>query len=117
MTHDEHRCYVLEITGTLPPGSRHVSHVVEYLQNLETEWEEIAAAVDHFIIDCSRLVYQFGDALASLWLLPIARGISSCAIIAQGETRTALENLVRMSIPVPVVASIEEALTSPRKFF
>ncbi len=90
----------VSLSGRLPEGSagnQDVDTVLKAVKRAIAEHE-----LKEAIVDCRMLQYTFGDSLGSIWLTLRRAGID-CEIIATGQTRLAIEQLMEVSIRVPVV--------------
>lgn len=101
--------YVARISGKLPHGSSGNSLVNEWVQRIEGELPRASGKEVGLVLDLTGLAYEWGDSLASLWLAPMSRNVS-CVVVARGSTRTAIEELTKLSLPVDVVGQVREAL-------
>ncbi len=90
----------LTLSGTCPVGSKQNDSMAKVVGELERLQE--SSGFESLTIDCKALDYSGGDAIASIWLTMIQRGVR-CEIMASGKTRAALESLMAMSISVPIV--------------
>jgi hypothetical protein len=61
------------------------------------------------VFDFRRLEYTYGNSIGMLWVGYAARG-TPVVIVAEGPVKAGLEGLIKVSLPVPVIQTEEEAL-------
>lgn len=98
---------LFSLSGTLAAGSEGNVDVSRARSALDSA----AVEIDTVVFDLTNLKYEWGDALGTLWLACLRRRIP-VTIVAHGNTRIAVQNLVKLSIPVVIVDSVDEALAS-----
>lgn len=107
---------VAKLSGAFPEGSmgnedaeRCSAIVAEFVRKLTESGRRAGLA-----IDCLELDYRWGDYLGSIWVSHWANDIP-CAIVAGGETREAIEGLLRLGTPINVSGSLSEGMEHLRR--
>ena len=89
----------VRLRGQLLPGSDQNSVIETVVKDLRAALETSSAS--ELVVDCSDLIYSYGDAIASLWLVGLQHKLR-CRIRATGATRESLAELMKITIAVPI---------------
>lgn len=105
----------VKLSGAIPAGSEGNQVVMSACQKVEENLQRLQhePLCDNrslnLVLNCLNLDYSYGDALASLWLGPLSKGVN-CVIIAAGATKTSIASLVAISVNVAIAENEVDAL-------
>ena len=102
--------YVAKVSGFLPHGTYANKHVDYCYEQLSADISD--EGITKLVLDFSELEYKYSNALAALWIKPLLfEVVHSCIIVAQMDTRKAVESLMKMGpCDIPIVEDLEAAL-------
>ncbi|MCX7806046.1 MAG: hypothetical protein N3A38_12770 [Planctomycetota bacterium] len=110
----EKRVFIVRLRGELPAGTTGNVAIGEMRKRLDRFLSRSESLPDAFIFDFTSLTYYGGDALGSLWLDVIGKGVN-VRCVASDQNREAINGLNEMfgcRFQFPIFDRLEDALAN-----